>query len=215
MSNTASQEHHQRRRKIAVAAILLLLLLLLIWFWWPQPSTQPVLDARNVSALPEEVLKAGKYFPLPYEGKKLPGRPEEPMPIPKKVYHDVEISINSKPVQTKPIVFPAGSVVEVEGVIWGQPGLPQNTSIGGGLGIVQKSNNQRGWILHSTRNTNSHTTTVSRGKIESLRCCTFNVEKYKLPEEPGEYLLVVTSWAHDGPYNHPELIAAEYDLVIE
>ncbi len=216
MSNIVGIDHHQRRRKIAAALLfLLLLLLLLIWFRWPRSSPQPVLVARNFSALPEEVLKAGKYFPLPYEGKKLPGRPEEPMPIPKKVYDDVELSINSKPVQKEPIVLPAGSVVLIEGVICGQPALPRNTDIGGCVGIVQKSNNKRGWILHSTRGSHAHTSTVSRGKIKSLRCCTFDVENYKLPEEPGEYLLVVTSYAYIGPYDHPELIAAEYDLVIE
>ncbi|MBL4886060.1 MAG: hypothetical protein JKY95_16190, partial [Planctomycetaceae bacterium] len=106
------------------------------------------------------------------------------------------------------------SIIEVEGTIWGQPDLPWNVSIGGGIGIVQNAKNKRGWIIHREGYSKSHTYGGTPGKQKTLSRSTFEVKKYKLPEEPGEYLLVILSCAHVGG-DHPELIAAEYNLVIE
>jgi hypothetical protein len=39
--------------------------------------------------------------------------------------------------------------------------------------------------------------------------------RYVVPEEPGEYLLVVLSSASLGQVNHPWLIAGQYAAVIE
>ncbi|MBL4886062.1 MAG: hypothetical protein JKY95_16200 [Planctomycetaceae bacterium] len=196
---------------MVIAAIVAVVILL--WFWWPQPA-EPVFIPPIMQTLPKEIQQSGKFFPLPYEGKLLPGRPKEPMPIPRSVYADVELTINGKQVEKTPILFPAGSIIEVEGTIWGQPDLPWNVSIGGSVGIVQNAKNKRGWILHSERGSHSNTTSVPQGNYPSVKRCTFEVKKYKLPEEPGEYLLVVLSWAHIGG-DHPELIAAKYDLLIE
>ena len=197
--------------QMVIAAIVAIIIL--VWFWWPKPA-EPVFIPPVMQTLPKEIQQSGKYFPLPYEGKLLPGRPEEPMPIPQSVYADVELTINGKQIVESPIIFPAGSTIEVEGIIWGQPGLPWNISIGGSVGIIQNAKNKRGWTLHSDRGSHSSTTSVPRGGHPSVKRCEFEVKKYKLPEEPGEYLLVVLSTAHLGG-NHPILIASQYDLVIE
>ncbi len=209
MSSTEESIWHRYKKRIIV--ILILLALLLLWFLWPRPI-EAIPEFQTMKYLPEEVTKSGKYFPLPHQGKPLPGRPDEPMPIPKKIYADVELTINGKPVKQQPIRLPAGSIIQVEGIIWGQPDLPDKVYISAGIGLVTRANNERGWILRDTNFQKTDMTTVSRGKHKSVKRCDFSVKNMVLPDEPGEYLLVVVSSATVGQGDHPGLIAAEYQL---
>ncbi len=209
MSETENSIWHRYKKRIIVALILLVLLLL--WLLWPQPSEE-IPEFQTMNYLPEEVTKSGKYFPLPHRGKPLPGRPDEPMPIPRRVYSNVELTINGKPVKQQPIRLPAGSIIQVEGVIWGQPDLPKGIHIGGGIGLVTRAKNERGWILQRAGFYETKMTTVSKGENRDVPRCDIEVKNYSLPEEPGEYLLVVVSWATVGQGDHPGMIAAEYQL---
>jgi len=214
MSRSYIPETIWQKYKTLMIVTAVVVLLLLLWLLWPK-TVETEFVSPILQMLPAEIQKSGKFFPLPYEGKLLSGRPKEPMPIPKSVYEEVELTIDGKQVKKSPIVFPAGTTIQVKGVIWGQPELPRNIDIGGGLGIVQNAKNKRGWIVHREGYLHSNTTTVPRGSNTSANRCTFEVKNYKLPEEPGEYLLVVLSCARLGMVDHPELIAAAYDLVIE
>jgi len=209
MSSTEESFFHRHKRRFLL--VLIILALLLLWFLWPREE-EAIPEFQTMKYLPDEVTKSGKYFPLPHRGKPLPGRPDEPMPIPRKVYADVELKINGQLVEQQPIRLPAGSTIQVEGVIWGQPDLPDRVYIDAGIGLVTRAKNKRGWILRDTNFQKTDMTTVSRGKHKSVKRCTITVKNYTLPEKPGEYLLVVVSSATIGQGDHPGLIAAEYQL---
>ncbi len=209
MSSTEDSIWHRYKKRIIV--VLILLVLLLLWFLWPRPI-EAIPEFQTMKYLPEEVTKSGKYFPLPHQGKPLPGRPDEPMPIPRKIYADVELTINGKLVKQQPIRLPAGSTIQVEGVIWGQPDLADEVYIDAGIGLVTRANNERGWILRDVNFQETNMTTVPKGNNPSVKRCAIAVKNYTLPESPGEYLLVVVSSATVGQGDHPGLIAAEYQL---
>jgi len=91
------------------------------------------------------------------------------------------------------------------GAIFANKCLDPRVVLDGGLALVSRANNKPGWTIRSSQYSKSH---FSQGR------CTFEV-RYVVPEEPGEYLLVVLSSASLGQVNHPWLIAGQYAAVIE
>jgi hypothetical protein len=190
------------------------------WWLWPQPDavTPPlpapikVLADGRPNPLADAEFNSGTYFPLPDEGEPLPGRPAEPMPVPRMIYGNVRLTIDGQAVEHEPVHLVGGMTVHVAGVIFGRPELPQYIVIGAGLGLVSRAENERGWIVRWDRYFGAHCSASSEDP--DVACSRFE-GNYAVPAEPGEYVLVVLSDAHLMGSSHPILIAAAYDAVIE
>jgi hypothetical protein len=199
-----------RIRLVVLLFIVITLLLLLAWYWFRPGEvtsakvTTEFLRSGPNDRLPEDFLVEEEHYPLPEDGNSLPGRPDVPMPIPEKIYQNVELKIDGKIVES-PLRFRAGQHVMVEGVIDGNPELTPYVSFSGGLALVTRADNRRGWHIHHYEFCHSKT---------SRRKCHFDGE-YTFPNEPGEYVLIIPSSAVVGHVDHPILIAAEYDLTLE
>jgi hypothetical protein len=204
------REESSRLRLVIILLVVLLLLLLLSMYWFKQsgPTTTKVstefLRSGPADRMPEDFLVEGEHYPLPEDGKPLPGRPNVPMPIPRKIYQNVELKIDGKVVES-PLKFRAGQHVTVDGVIDGNPELSPYVSFSGGLALVTRADNQRGWHIRHYGFCHSST---------GQRRCHFDGE-YTFPNKPGKYVLIVPSSAVVGNVDHPILIAAEYDLTLE
>lgn len=193
--------------------VVFLLLLGFVWYWVasnePSPTTaSAVVPLRDTNGLlPQDLLVEGEHYPLPEEGTPLPGRPDVVMPIPKQIYSNVELKLDGKIVES-PVVLAAGKHVSVEGDIIGNPDLHSSVIFDGGLAFVTRADNERGWIFRHHKHFHSNT---------SNRRCRFDGE-FTLPNEPGEYVLIVLSSAELTYITEklvPWLIAAEYDLTLE
>jgi hypothetical protein len=206
------------RTRVAVAGVLVVAVV--AWWLWPRPDAAmpplpapiPVLADGRPNPLADPEFNSGTYFPLPDEGEPLPGRPTEPMPVPRMIYGDVRLTIDGQPVEHGPVHLAGGKTVHVAGVIFGQPELPQHIGIGAGLGLVSRADNERGWIVRWDRYYGGHCS-ASR-EDPDVACRDFEGD-YPVPAEPGEYVLVVLSDAHMPATSHPILIAAAYDALIE
>src|SRR5690606_21995047 len=102
----------QKRHWIAVC---LLLLAFLLWWLWPRPPVTRPAPVPPIDGMPtNEELHTEGYWPLPFDdvdpGEPLLGRPDVQMPIPRRIYERVELTIDGEPVQ-EPIVLPAGKLV--------------------------------------------------------------------------------------------------------
>jgi hypothetical protein len=156
--------------------------------------------------LPEpEGLKDGDFYVPPFDDMPLAGRPAQPMAICKDIYDHVELDIDGSRVGKGAITLKSGSTVQVKGAIFANTSLDPRVAMDGGLGLVSRSKNKRGWTVRWHAFYGGHT---------GGGCCTFE-GKYVVPKAPGEYILVVISSAHVGPVDHPLLLAAEYQAVVE
>lgn len=198
-----------RRRTWFGVGIGIALLLLLFWFW-PRPKSPlatPSVTVQDLSAVPG--MTSGELFPLPFEGTPVPGRPEQPMPISPDIYASTELKIDGQLVGRDGLTLQSGQIVQVQGVIQAQKKMPRNMNMDGGLGLVSRATNERGWIIRWPAFFGGHTG-IGTGKLQ----CEFDGQ-YKVPNEPGEYLLVVISSAHVGHSSHWALLAAQYNVIVK
>lgn len=204
------------RRLLALAASVVALLILWLLFGSNSAETLLIEQTNPPLADVQATLKrlnrerGGELFPLPFtgsgfEGKPLPGRPNKPLPVAHEIFADVELKLDGRIVDDHLVVLPAGKTISVEGVVHGDPRLNPNTCLGAGLGIVSRSDNQRGWMIRWFKFLGGNTSRLRR-------TCK---GEFNVPNEPGEYVLVFISWAYQGSEDHPGLLAAEYDAVIE
>lgn len=186
----------------------LLLCLLLPWCRQGSSGIPAGFDnSESAKAAPIQELVAKELGPPPYfvtEGSPLPGRPEVGLPIPMSVFKSVTIALDGKPSGPGPFRFKAGQTVQVDGEVVGRDELPSNVSLGAGLALASKSDNAQGWVITHEK--------YSEGKCFN-RKLKFGFT-YTFPPSPGEYVLVIPSWAHTGG-DHPALIAGQYDLILE
>ncbi len=203
-----------RDRKRLMAMVIILLVVLLYWIALPGTGQPPhVYD--SMAHLPREVAQSGKFYPLPFDNAEpLSGRPEVPMPIPRSIYSKVELKINGRRVESKLITLSAGDTVHVEGKIFGQSDLPQQVKMDGGISVVTRASNDLGWMIHRPQFFGGKMQALDPRNSESQRYCSFEGD-YSLPEQTGEYLLVVVSSAYLGLREHPALLAAEFPLDLE
>lgn len=204
------------RRLLALAAGVVALLIL--WLLFGKNTTEtPSIGQTNPSPASVQAIlerlnreRDGELFPLPFtgsgfEGKPLPGRPNKPLPVAHEIFADVELKLDGRLVDDRLVVLPAGKTISVEGVVHGNQQLNPNSALGAGLGIVSRSDNQRGWMIRWFKFLGGNTSRLRR-------TCK---GEFDVPAEPGEYVLVFISWAYQGSEDHPGLLAAEYDAVIE
>lgn len=216
MHDRASLRQRSRSliRWIASVSAALVAGLVTWWFWqslsYP-PTDSPPREYATMKFLSQiEGIRDGELFPLPFEGmevagRPLAGRPNQELPISPEIYANVELKLDGKPVGSGSVILPAGQTIAVEGVIHANEQLDRNIGLGAGLGLVTRADNQRGWMVRWIKFLGDHT---------SNRRCEF-AGKYVVPNEPGEYVLVVVSSAMMGNGDHPCLLAAEYDAIIK
>jgi hypothetical protein len=186
---------------VVIAAVLALLALLLLRR--PEQPARP--SYATMTFLPDtESLRAGDYY-IYFDDKPLSGRPAKPVPICREIYDHVELDLDGRRIGDATITLKGGATIDVKGTIFPNKALDPRVEIDGGLALVSRADNKPGWTIRSPQFYGSH---FSEGR------CTFEV-RYVVPQEPGEYLLVVLSSASVGISNHPMLLAAQYPVVIE